>query len=129
MNCLYTLEINPLSAASFGTIFSRTFFFTTLMETLKKKKTEYPKKCWERKIKLEESIFQTIPQSYTHQDSRVLAQKQKYRSMEQARKPRDKLTQLWAPYLWQRKQEYTMGQQQQQQQNPASLISGAGKIG
>ena len=38
-------------------------------------------------------------QSYSNQDSRVLAQKQKYRSMEQARKPRDKLTQLWAPYL------------------------------
>ena len=29
--------------------------------------------------------------------------------MDQARKPRDKLTQLWAPYLSQRKQEYTMG--------------------
>ena len=29
----------------------------------------------------------------------VLAQKQKYRPMEQGRKPRDKPTHLWAPYL------------------------------
>ena len=38
------------------------------------------------------SCLQTIPQSYSHQDSMVLAQKQKYRSMEQNRKPRDKST-------------------------------------
>ena len=29
----------------------------------------------------------------------VLAQKQKYRSMEQDRKPRDKLTHIWSPYF------------------------------
>ena len=29
----------------------------------------------------------------------VLAQRQKYRSMEQNRKPRDKSTLLWSPYL------------------------------
>ena len=38
----------------------------------------------------------------------VLAQRQKYRSMEQNRKPRDKSTHLWTPYLRQRRQEYTM---------------------
>ena len=38
--------------------------------------------------------LQTILQSYSKQDSMVLAQKQKYRSMEQDRKPRDKPTQL-----------------------------------
>ena len=32
-------------------------------------------------------------------DSMVLAQRQKYRSMEQNRKPRDKSTHLWTPYL------------------------------
>ena len=36
---------------------------------------------------------------YSHQDSMVLAQRQKYRSMEQNRKPRDKSTHLWTPYL------------------------------
>ena len=38
--------------------------------------------------------FQTILQSYSNQDSMVLAQKQKYRSMEQDRKPRGKPTQI-----------------------------------
>ena len=31
--------------------------------------------------------------------SMVLAQRQKYRSMEQNRKPRDKSTHIWTPYL------------------------------
>ena len=35
----------------------------------------------------------------SHQDSMVLAQRQKYRSMEQNRKPRDKSTHLLTPYL------------------------------
>ena len=36
--------------------------------------------------------LQTIPQSYSNQDSMILAQKQKYRSMVQDRMPRDKPT-------------------------------------
>ena len=43
--------------------------------------------------------LQTIPQSYSNQDSMVLAQKQKQRSMEQDGKPRDKPTYLWSPNL------------------------------
>ena len=43
--------------------------------------------------------YQNIPQSYSHQDSMVLAQGQTYRSMEQNRKPRDKSTHIWTPYL------------------------------
>ena len=41
---------------------------------------------------------QIILQSYSHQDSMVLAQKQKYRPMEQDRKPGKKPMQLWVPY-------------------------------
>ena len=41
--------------------------------------------------------LQTILQSYSHQDSMVLAQRQKDRPMEQNRKPRDKSTHLWTP--------------------------------
>ena len=52
--------------------------------------------------------FQALLQSHSHQDRMVLAQRQKYRSMELNRKPRDKSTHLWTPYLWQRRQEYTM---------------------
>ena len=53
----------------------------------------------------------------------VLAQRQKYRSMEQNRKPIDKSTYLWIPYLQQRRQEYTM------EKKAISLTSGAGKTG
>ena len=46
--------------------------------------------------------LQALLQSYSHQDSMVLAQRQKYRSMEQNRKPRDKSTHLRTSYLSQR---------------------------
>ena len=62
-------------------------------------------------------------ESYSHQDSMVLAQRQKYRSMEQNRKPRDKSTYLWTPYLQQRRQEYNNGKK------TTSLTSGVGKTG
>ena len=52
--------------------------------------------------------LQALLQSHSHQDSMVLAQRQKHRSMEQNRKHRDKSTDLGAPYLRQRRQEYTM---------------------
>ena len=42
--------------------------------------------------------LQTILQSYTHWDSMVQAQSQKYRSMEQNRKLRDKSMHLWTPF-------------------------------
>jgi len=60
-------------------------------------------------MELEESTCLTS--GYSHQDSMVLAQRQKYRSMEKkkkARKPRDKSMHLWTPYLCQRRQEYTV---------------------
>jgi len=51
------------------------------------------------------SWLQTIPQTYSHQESFLLSQKQNYRSMEQDRNPRDKPTYLW-------KQEYTKEKRQ-----------------
>ena len=56
--------------------------------------------------------LQNILQSYSNQDNIVLAQKQKYRSVEQDRKPRDKPTHLWSTNLWQRRQGYTMEKRQ-----------------
>ena len=53
----------------------------------------------------------------------VLAQRQKYRSMEHNTKPRDKSMNLWTPYHLQRRQEYTMEKRQ------SFLTSGAGKTG
>ena len=48
------------------------------------------------------SLQETL-QSYSHQDSMVLAQRQKYRSVEQTRKPRDKSTHL---PLWEEARKY-----------------------
>ena len=56
--------------------------------------------------------IQIILQSYSHQDSMVLAQKQKYRPMEQDGKPRNIPMHLWVPYFRKRRQEYTMEQRQ-----------------
>ena len=42
-----------------------------------------------------------------HTECMVLAQRQKYRTIKQNIKPRDKSTHLWTPYLWQRRQKYT----------------------
>jgi len=52
----------------------------------------------------------------------VLAQKQKYRSIGQDRKPRDKPTHIWAPYFWQKRQEHNT-------EKLAFSVSGAGKSG
>ena len=76
----------------------------------KYKKPRIAKASWERRMELEESTCLTLAllQSHSHQDSMVLAQRQKYRSMEQNKKPGDKSRHLWSPYLQQRRQEYTM---------------------
>ena len=56
--------------------------------------------------------LQTVLQSYSHQNSMVLAQKQKCRSMEQDRNPKNKPMQLWSINLWWRWQEYKMEKRQ-----------------
>ena len=91
---------------------TRTKNFTILMETQKtpNSQTSVEKEEWSWRNQL--SWLQTILQSYSHQDSMVLAQKQKYRPMEQDTKPRNKPMHLWVPYFWQKRQEYTMGQRQ-----------------
>ena len=43
--------------------------------------------------------LQTLLQSHSHQDGMVLTQRQKCRSMQQNRKPRDKSTYLWTTYV------------------------------
>ena len=52
----------------------------------------------------------------------VLAQRQKDRSMEQNRQPKDKSMHLWTPYLLHRRKEYTM-------EKTIFLTSGAGETG
>ena len=65
-------------------------------------------------MELKESTHLTSDYATKLQSSRqyLLAQRQKYRSMEQNRKPRDKSIHLWTPCLEQNGQEYTMEKRQ-----------------
>ena len=90
---------------------NRTKIFTIHMETEKALNSQnILEKEWSWRN--QPSWLQIKLQSYSYQDSMVLAQKQKYRPMEQDRKPRNKSMHLWLLYFWQRRQKYTMGQRQ-----------------
>ena len=89
---------------------TRTKNFTIHMETQKTLNSQSSLEKEEWSWKNQPSWLQIILQSYSHQGSRILAPKQKYRPMEQDRKPRSKPMHLWVPYFSQRRKEYTMGQ-------------------
>ena len=91
---------------------SRIKKFTIHMETQKTPNSQSSLEKEEWSWRNQPSWLQIILQSYRHQDSMVLAQKWKYRPMEQYRKLRNQPIHQWAPYFWQRRQEYTMGQRQ-----------------
>ena len=95
---------------------TRTKILTIHMDTQKTPNSQSSLEKEEWSWKNQTSWLQITLQSYSHQDSMVLAQKQKYRPMEQDRKPRNKPMHLWVPSIWQRRQEYTMGQRQPLQQ-------------
>ena len=102
------------SLSSTNSIFHRTRAnnFTICMEIQKTSNSQSNLEKEEWNWRNHPAWLMTILQSYSHQESMVLAQRQKYRSMEQNRKPRDKSTHLWTPYLWQKMQEYTMEKRQ-----------------
>ena len=75
-------------------------------------------------MELEESTCLTSDYTTKSQSSKQYGiGTKKYGSMEQKRKPRDKSTNLWSPYLRQRRQGYTM------EKKTSSLTSGVGKTG
>ena len=88
------IQCNPYQTTN--GIFQRTSTknFTICLETQKtpnsQSNLEKEKQSWRNQA----PALQTILQSYSNQHSMVLAQKQKYRSMEQDRKPRDKPTHI-----------------------------------
>ena len=82
--------------------------FTVHMETQKTLNSQSSLEKEEWSWRNQPFWLQIILQSYSHQDSMVLAQKQKYRPMEQDRKPRNKPRHIWVPYFWQRRKEYTI---------------------
>ena len=87
---------------------TRTKKFIICMETQKipNSQSNLGKEKWNWKNQT--PWLQTILQSYSHQNSMVLAQKQIHWLMEHDRKPRNKPRHLWSITLWQRRQEYTM---------------------
>ena len=74
---------------------TRTKSFTIHMETQmnSNRQISLEKEKWSWRNQL--SWLQIILQSYSHQDSMALAQKEKYRPVEQDRKPRNKPIHLW----------------------------------
>ena len=115
-----TILLNAIYRFSAGTVtLSVTFFtelewgnFTICLETQKTLNSQCNLEKEEWSWRNQPSWLQIILQSYSHQDSMVLAQKQRYRPMEQDRKSRNKPMHLWVPNFLQRKQEYTIGQRQ-----------------
>ena len=104
-------------------------FFTELEQKIsqfmwKHKRPRKPKQSWERRMELEESTFLTSDYAtmLQSQDSILLVQKQKYRSMEQDRKPRNKLMHLCTLILRKEARIYHGAK-------TASSINGAGKTG
>ena len=110
----FNLQIQSDSYQITNRIFHRTItkIFTNHMETQKTLNSQSSREKEEWSWMNQLSWLQFILQSYSHQNSMVLVQKQKYRPIEQDQKPRNKLMYLWVPYFWQRRQEYTMGQRQ-----------------
>ena len=102
---------------------TRTKNFTIHMETQKtpNSQSSLEKEKWSWRN--QPSWLQIILQSYSHQVSMVLAQKQKYRPMEQDRKPRNKPMHLWVPYF------LTKEARIHNEAKTASSINAAGKTG
>ena len=108
----YQIQCDPYQITNDTFHKTRTKNFTIRMDTQKtpnsQSSLEKEKLSWRNQL----SWLQVILQSYSHKDSMVLAQKQKYKPMEQYIKPRNIPMHLWVPYFLTRRQEYTMGQRQ-----------------
>ena len=93
------IQCNPYQTTNGIFHRTRTKICTICMETQKTPNSqsylEKEKQSWRNQA----PELQMILRSHNSQDSMVLAQKQKYKSVEQDRKPRDKPTHIWSPYL------------------------------
>ena len=93
-----------LSMAFFTELTQKNFKFARKQKTLNgQNHLEREERSWKNQV----PWIQAILQSCSHQNSMVLAQNQKYGSVEQDRKPGNRPMQLWSINLWQRKWEYT----------------------
>ena len=90
------IQCNPYQATNGIFHRARTNNFTNCMEVQKTSNSQSNLEKEEWTWRNQPACLQTILQSYSHQDSLALAQRQKYRSMEQDRKP-NKSTNLQTP--------------------------------
>ena len=96
--CNLQIQRNPYQITNSIFHVTRTKNFRVHMETQKTANSQSSlEKEWSWRNQA--SRLQVILQSYSHQDSMVLAQKQKYRPMEQYRKPRNKPIGAWGLFL------------------------------
>ena len=93
------IQCNPYQTTTGIFHRTRTKSFTVCMETQKTLNSQSNLEKEKRSWRIQAPCLQTILPCYSNQDSMVQAQKQKYRSMEQDRKPRDKPMHIWSPYL------------------------------
>ena len=110
---IYRFNAIPINQATNGIFHrTRTNIFTIYMEIQKTLNSQSNLEKEEWNWRNQHAWLQTILQSHSHLDSMILEQWPIYRSMEQYWKPRDKATNLWSPYLRQRRQIYTMEKRQ-----------------
>ena len=88
------IQCNPYQTTNGVFHRTRTENFTICMETQKAPNSQSNLENEKRSWRNQAPCLHTVLQSYSNQDSMVLAQKQKHRSMEQDRKPRDKPTHM-----------------------------------
>ena len=84
------IQCNPYQTTNGIFHRTRTKNFTICIETQKTPNSQSNPEEENQSWRNQAPGLETILQSYSNQDSMVLAQKQKYRSVEQDRKPRDK---------------------------------------
>ena len=90
------IQCNPYQITNGILYKTRTIKKKICMETQKTLNNESNLEKEKQNLRNQAPCLQTILQSYSNQNSMVLAQQQKYRSMEQDRKPRNKPIHLWS---------------------------------
>ena len=97
--CNLQIQCDPYQIANGIFHRTRTKYSTIHMETQQTPNTRSSLEKEEWSWRNQATCLQVIVQSYSHQDSMAVAQKQKYIPMEEDRKLRNKATHLWVPYF------------------------------